>query len=91
MLVIGMSYQYSNVIRISGLKIDLEKNEFFFSVGPGDDLEDLTTEIVCKVGSLPSLYQGLPLDASFKSVAAWDGVKERFRNKSGHIQEALHL
>ena len=33
------------------------------------------------MGSLPSTYLGMSLGALFKSVAAWDGVEERFRNK----------
>ena len=45
-----------------------------FLVGIGDDL---IVEIGCKVGSLPSTYLGLPLGASFKLVASWDGIEER--------------
>ncbi|KAL6331982.1 hypothetical protein AAG906_020335 [Vitis piasezkii] len=33
------------------------------------------------VGKLPSTYLGMPLGAPFKSVAAWDGIEERFRKK----------
>ncbi|RVW47335.1 putative ribonuclease H protein [Vitis vinifera] len=32
-------------------------------------------------GKLPSTYLGMPLGAPFKSVAAWDGIEERFRKK----------
>ena len=58
-----------------GLKINLEKSELI-PVGRVHDIEDLTLELGCKVGGLPSWYLGLPLGASFKSVAVWDGVEE---------------
>ena len=63
-----------------GLKINLEKSELI-PVGRVHDIEDLTLELGCKVGGLPSWYLGLPLGASFKSVAMWDGVEERFRKR----------
>ncbi|KAL6326720.1 hypothetical protein AAG906_010894 [Vitis piasezkii] len=40
---------------------------------PSDKVEDLAAELGCKVGSLPSSYLGMPLGATFKSVAVWDG------------------
>ena len=41
-------------------------------------VEDLASELGCKVRSLSSTYMGMPLAAPFKSVAAWDGVEVRF-------------
>ena len=64
----------------SGLRINLEKNELI-SVGRVPNIEDLTLELGCKVGGLPSRYLGLPLRASFKSMEVWDGVGERFRRR----------
>ncbi|KAL6329295.1 hypothetical protein AAG906_015504 [Vitis piasezkii] len=49
-------------------------------VGRVDSLEELTLELGCKVGTLPSSYLGLPLGAPHK-LAAWDGVEERFRRR----------
>ena len=46
-----------------------------------ENLADLLVELGCKVGSLSFSYLGLPLGAPFKSTAAWDGVKERFRKR----------
>lgn len=43
----------------------------------GDVIEVLAAEIGCKVGSLPSTYLGLPLGATLKTVAAWDGINIR--------------
>ena len=47
-------------------------------MGRVESVEDLASELGCKVGSLPSAYLGMPLGASFKFVAAWDGVEGRF-------------
>ncbi|RVW20154.1 hypothetical protein CK203_110425 [Vitis vinifera] len=46
--------------------------------GEVEYLEELACEIGCKVGKLPSSYLRLPMGASYKLVAIWDGVKERF-------------
>ncbi|RVW85332.1 UTP--glucose-1-phosphate uridylyltransferase 2 [Vitis vinifera] len=65
---------------MSGLKINLEKSQMI-QVGKVDTVEDLACEIECKVGKLPSSYLRLPLGASYKFVAAWYGVEERFRKR----------
>ena len=44
-------------------------------------MEELADEFGYKVGKLPSTYLGMPLGAPFKSVAAWDGIEERFRKR----------
>ena len=64
----------------SGLKINLEKSELIL-MGRVHDREGLTLELGCKVGGLPSYYLGLPLRASFNSLAVWDGVEKRFRKR----------
>ncbi|WJZ86810.1 hypothetical protein VitviT2T_006231 [Vitis vinifera] len=46
-----------------------------------ENVDDLVCELGCKVGSLPSNYFGMPLGASFNSVAAWDGIEEIFRKR----------
>ena len=45
---------------ISRLKINLDKSEILW-VGRVENIEDLTLELGCKVGALPSSYLGLPL------------------------------
>ncbi|RVW47359.1 Ribosome maturation factor RimM [Vitis vinifera] len=65
---------------MSGLRINLDKSELI-PVGCVDDVEELTAAIGCKVGSLPTTYLGLPLGAQYRSLAVWDGVKERMRKK----------
>lgn len=65
---------------MSGLKINLEKNEVI-PVGKVDLLEELAYEIGCKVGKLPSSYLGLPLGASHNSMVVWDGVEEHFQRR----------
>ena len=65
---------------ILGLKVNLDKSELI-PVGNVDNVEELASKLGCKVGSLPSLYLGMPLGASFKFMIAWDGVDERFRKR----------
>ena len=64
----------------SGLRVNLDKSELI-SVGRVESVEDLASELGCKVGSLPSTYLGMPLSAPFKSVVAWDRVEERFHKR----------
>ncbi|RVW41542.1 LINE-1 reverse transcriptase-like [Vitis vinifera] len=46
-----------------------------------ENVDELADEFGYRVGKLPSTYLGMPLGAPFKSVAAWDGIEERFRKK----------
>ena len=55
----------------------MDKSELIL-MGRVESVGDLASELGCKVGSLPSAYLGMPLGASFKFVAAWDGVEGRF-------------
>ena len=64
---------------MSRLKINLEKSEMI-PMGEVDNLEYLGCEIGCKVRKLPS-YLGLPLRASYKYAAVWDGVEEQFHKR----------
>ena len=50
-------------------------------MGCVENAEALVAKLGCKVRSLPSSYLGLLLGASFKSVAAWEGVEERFQKR----------
>ncbi|KAJ9704891.1 hypothetical protein PVL29_003103 [Vitis rotundifolia] len=64
----------------SGLRINLAKSEII-PVGEVDEIEELAVEIGCKVGTLPSLYLGLPLGAPSRASSVWDGIEERFRRR----------
>lgn len=48
-------------------------------MGKVENLDNLACEFGCKMGKLPSSYLRLPLGASYKPVAVWDGVEEQFR------------
>ena len=65
---------------ILGLKVNLDKSELI-PVGNVENVEELASELDCKVGCLPSTYLGMPLGAPFMSMAAWDGVEERFHKR----------
>ena len=47
-----------------GLKINLEKSELI-PAGKVLNLEEFVKVLGCKVGSLPSTYLGLPLEAPY--------------------------
>ena len=63
---------------LSGLKINLDKNEIF-PIGGRENVEALTVELGCKAGNLPTSYLGLPIGVLHKSVGMWDPIEERFR------------
>ncbi|RVX05596.1 hypothetical protein CK203_027274 [Vitis vinifera] len=71
---------------ISGLKVNLDKSELIL-VGRVENVDDLVGKLGCKVGRLSSTYLGMPLGASFNSVAAWDGIKERFRKREKYGED----
>ena len=62
---------------LSGLKINLKKSEVI-PIGTVDNVEELASELGCKVGSLPTPYLGLPLGAKHKALGVWDSIEERF-------------
>ncbi|RVW55650.1 LINE-1 retrotransposable element ORF2 protein [Vitis vinifera] len=68
---------------VSGLRINLEKSELI-PVGEVEEMEEMAAELGCKVGSMPSVYLGLPLGARNKSAAVWDGVEEKMRRRLAH-------
>ena len=63
-----------------GHEINLNKSEIL-PIGPVANMEELATELGCKVGSLPTTYLGLPLGAKHKALSVWDSVEERFERK----------
>ena len=65
---------------LSGLKINLNKSEVI-PIGMVDNVEELASELGCKVGSLPTPYLGLPLGAKYKALGVWDSIEERFRKR----------
>ena len=64
----------------SGLKINLNKSEII-PLGRVDNVESLAAELGCRVGSLPTLYLGLPLGAPHRALGVWDSIEERFRKR----------
>jgi hypothetical protein len=51
---------------VSSLRINLGKSELV-PIGEVDDVESLAHIMGCRIGSLPMIYLGMPLGASFKS------------------------
>ncbi|RVW97660.1 Exocyst complex component SEC8 [Vitis vinifera] len=58
----------------SGLRINLAKSELI-PVGEVEEIEEMAMELGCRVGSLPTVYLGLPLGAYHKTLSMWDGEK----------------
>ena len=65
---------------LSGLKNNLNRSEII-PIGTVDKVEELDSELGCKVGSFPTSYLGLPLGAKHKALEVWDSIKERFRKR----------
>ena len=63
-----------------GLRINLSKSEII-PVGSVVNEEELAVELGCGVGSIPTLYLGLPLRAPHKVVGIWDSIEERFQKR----------
>lgn len=76
----ALSWTFMWFEEIFGLKINLNKRELI-PVGEVSNTKDLVRVVGCKVASLPSIYLGLPLGASFKSVQPWDVVEERVQKR----------
>ena len=70
---------------LSGLKINLNKREVI-PIGTVDNVEELASELGCKVGSLPTPYLGLPLGAKHKALGVWDSIEERFRKRLASLK-----
>ncbi|RVW31082.1 hypothetical protein CK203_093146 [Vitis vinifera] len=64
----------------SGLRINLAKSELI-PVGKVEEIEEMAVKLGCRVGSLPTVYLGLPLGAYHKTPSMWDGVDERMRRR----------
>ena len=63
-----------------GLKINLNKSEII-PLGRVDNVEVLASELGCGVGSLSTMYLGLPLGAPHRAMGVWDSIEERFRKR----------
>ena len=45
------------------------------------NVEELASELGCKIGSLPTFYLGFPLGAKHKAFGVWDSIEEGFRKR----------
>ena len=64
----------------SGLRINLAKSVLIL-VGEVEEIEEMTVELGCRVGALPTVYLGLPLRAHHKTISMWYGVEEGMRRR----------
>jgi hypothetical protein len=62
------------------LRINLGKSEIV-PIGDVEDVEGLAQLLGCRVVSLPMIYMGLPLGASYKTTSIWNGVIEKMERQ----------
>ncbi|RVW74669.1 putative ribonuclease H protein [Vitis vinifera] len=72
-----------------GLRINIAKSKVIL-IREVEDIDELAVELGCRVGSLPTVYLGLPLGANHKASSMWDGVEERMRRR-GSLERKIHL
>lgn len=65
---------------ISSLHMNMLKRTIY-PINPIPNLEELAEVMCCKVGTFPTSYLGLTLEARYKSLNIWDGVIEKFERK----------
>ena len=65
---------------LSDLRVNLEKS-VILPVGEVENIDQLASELDCRIGSLPSTYLGLPLGTKQNSVSIWEGIEEKFRRR----------
>ena len=65
---------------LSGLRINLD-NSAIILVVTVENLNQLASELGCRVGSLPFSYLGFPLGSKLNSSRVWERIEEKFRRR----------
>lgn len=65
---------------VIGLKVNFGKRSLI-EIGEIPNIDMLVADLGCRVGSLPTTYLGLPLEASFKRTDVWNPVVERIQRR----------
>jgi hypothetical protein len=65
---------------VTGLKINMTKSEMV-PIGEVNGLSTLANLLYCHIGSLPLQYLGMPLGASYKSLAIWTPIIEKIERR----------
>lgn len=65
---------------VSGLKVNLSKS-FLVLVGNVNNVDELSGILGCGTSPLPLMYIGIPLGASYKAKAIWDGIMEKMEHR----------
>ena len=64
----------------TGLKVNVGKSEIV-PIGEVRNIQSLANILQCRVGSLPMIYLGMPLDTSYKTNSIWNPILERMEKK----------
>ena len=62
------------------LKVNVGKSEIVF-IGEVSNIQTLANILQCRVGSLPMLYLGMPLETLYKTASIWNPILERMEKK----------
>ena len=63
-----------------GLRINLDKS-VILPMGKVENLNQLASELGCRVGSLPSSYLGLSLNYKVNLSRVWEGIEDKFNRR----------
>ena len=74
----------------SGLRINLAKSELIL-VGEVEEIEEMAVELGCRVGSLPTVYLGLPLGAYHKTLSMWRWGGRENEEKTSLVEKTIYF
>lgn len=65
---------------VLGLRLNLGKS-MLIPIGEVPNLDQLTADLACKQGKLPTTHLGLPIGANFKQKEVWAPLVDRMRKR----------
>jgi hypothetical protein len=74
---------------VTSLTVNMTKSEMV-PIGEVNGLSALADLLYCHIGSLPLHYLGMPLGASYKSLAIWNPIIEKIEHRLAGWQK-MHL
>ena len=56
-----------------------------------EEIEEMAVELGCRVGSLPTVYLGLPLGAYHKAPSMWDVGGRENKEKISSVEKTIYF
>ena len=66
---------------LSGLKVNFSKSQLVGVNVPSSWLSEAALVLICKVGSLPFVYLGLPIGGNARRLAFWEPVLNHIKSR----------